>query len=245
MGEEFNSLASIDLGQTGADGYLWYTDAPFGWPALPADSLSANRSVLTINQTSGEESWGLFTASAKSGKGRGFRFGYFEARLAFDPSHSLTSTKWPSFWALKFDSITGRSSNPRWPELDFFEAYHAPKTAFEKALVGTLHDLTAGNPEKDRSSQPNNYHLLPHVDFQQFHTYGCLWQPGSVTWYFDGTPVITQKYSTHGVPVPNPAGHPVGTFSNMDTDTVPNGMTLILGSGMNYPLQVDWVRVWQ
>lgn len=241
--DDFTSLATIDRTATGKPGHLWFTDRPFGWGTTAPESLSASNSVLTINQTTKSPNYGIGTVSPTSKEGRGFTFGYFEARLSFDPSNSTRSEGWPSFWGLSKDHIAGRPSRPRSAELDFFEAYNDPGQPFENIFAGTLHDWSLDGAEVDRGSYGNNVHRLDKVDFTQWHTYGCLWQPGKVTWYFDGKPIHTQTYSADAPPVPNTGNHAAGTFSNLDSD--PEGQALILGSGVNYPLKVDWVRVWQ
>jgi len=241
--DDFTSLATVDLTATGKPGHQWYTDRPFRWGTTSPDSLSVTDSVLTINPKTKSPNYTIGTVSPTSKQGRGFTFGYFEARLAFDPSHATRSDGWPSFRGLSKDHIACRPSRPRSAELDFFEAYNDPGRPFESIFAGTLHDWSLKGEEIDRGSYGNNVYPLKGVDFTQWHTYGCLWQPGKVTWYFDGKPILTQAYSASAPPVPNTGGHPAGTFSNLDSD--PEGQALILGSGVNYPLKVDWVRVWQ
>jgi hypothetical protein len=61
--------------------------------------------------------------------------------------------------------------------------------------------------------------------------------------------VLTQRYSASTVGSPaavNAAGGgsvPVGVFDVLDTE--PLGMVLILGTGPAWPMNVDYVRVWQ
>ena len=176
-----------------------------------------------------------------------FRYGYFEARMRFDPTLGKEGRGFPAWWA--FSVYHSRVNNmDRWAELDFFEAY-AEYSDYSGAFVGTVHDWNDSSKVHYQSS--NNWQPLPEeTDFNKWHTYGCLWTPGEITWYFDDVPLMTQKYSATAPPEPipnagegSPTPAPPGTFSILDTD--PEGMLLILGSDPNWPLYVDWVRVWQ
>ena len=81
------------------------------------------------------------------------------------------------------------------------------------------------------------------LDFSQWHTYAALWQPGKVTWLLDGEPLYSQRYGAESVPAPNTPGNPAGTFAVLDQESP--GETLILGCGKNWPIEIDWVHVWQ
>lgn len=243
LSDDFDSPNSIDFSGTGASGYTWYTDMPWGYGVTPRSALNVANSVLTISQQSENYNFAISTVSAKTKNGKGFRYGYYEARLAFNPADATKSQGWPSFWAMSRDHMVGEN-NSRLGELDFFEGWHDAYSSYNQYFNGTVHDwnLTT-SPKTDIGSYSNNRASLVGTDFNAFHTYGALWKPGSVTWYFDGRALFTQAYSSNGAPVPNPDGYGSGTFSILDKE--PNGMGVILGSGVNYPMKVDWVRIWQ
>ncbi|WP_156911110.1 glycoside hydrolase family 16 protein [Arsenicicoccus bolidensis] len=242
LDDTFDDLASVDLTGTGAPGRRWFTDRPFGWGRTMPQDLTVRDSVLTISPSTKSPNYGIATSSPTSHEGRGFRYGYFEARMAFDPEDWRRSTGWPAFWGLSHDQIVG-VGRPRWAELDFFEAYRDPGRPYEHIFAGTVHDWLAGPPETDRANHGNSSAPLAGVDLTQMHTYACLWQPGRITWIFDGRELFTQTYSKDAAPSPNPRGLAPGIFSPLDTDV--NGQTVILGTGVDHPLRVDWVRVWQ
>lgn len=240
--DEFSSMSTIDVSGTGAPGYQWYTDRPFGWGRTPAADLSTSNGILTISPSTASPNYSIATSSPTSRSGKGFRYGYFEARMAFDPRKAAGSAGWPSFWGVSHAQVTG-AGMPRSMELDFFEAYHAPYQPHEDVFSGTVHDWIIGPPQLDRANYGNNGKSMSGFDWQNFHTYGCLWQPGKITWYLDGQAQFSQQYSADAPPVPNTAGLASGVFSPLDTDL--SGQTVILGSGVGYPMSVDWVRVWQ
>lgn len=242
--DDFDSLDSIDLAGDGKPGHTWYTDLPFNWGSSDADWFSVNDGVLTINPSRTNNNYQLSSATAAGGHGKGFHYGYFEARMAFDPAHATGSDGFPAFWGVSLDQMLG-GNNTRTMELDFFEAMHPSGEAgkpFGDTFAGTVHDLRI-NPEVDRANYGNNISHRPGTDWTQFHTYGCLWERGVITWYLDEVPVLQQRYSADAEPRPNPQGLSKGIFSPLDSDT--SGQVVILGTGNDYPLKVDWVRVHQ
>ncbi|MBR6307295.1 MAG: family 16 glycosylhydrolase [Lachnospiraceae bacterium] len=105
-------------------------------------------------------------------------YGYVEARIALP----ATQGAWPAFWMLpQSTEVYGG-----WPvsgELDIMETT-AAMTAEGKAC-GTLHWGTPSHVYKG-----SGYVALDSA-LTYFHTYGVDWQPGQITWYFDGKPVYT------------------------------------------------------
>ena len=105
-------------------------------------------------------------------------YGYIEARIALP----ATQGAWPAFWMLpQSTEVYGG-----WPvsgELDIMETT-AAMTAEGKAC-GTLHWGTPSHVYKG-----SGYVALDSA-LTYFHTYGVDWQPGQITWYFDGKPVYT------------------------------------------------------
>jgi len=89
-------------------------------------------------------------------------YGYFEARI-YLPGTGGNINNWPAFW------LDGQS----WPadgELDVMEGL--------SGKAGWHFHSPAGGPG---ATSP--------ADFTGWHTYGALWEPGSVTYYYDGVEV--------------------------------------------------------
>lgn len=89
------------------------------------------------------------------------------------------------------------------------------------------------------------------VDLSEWHTYGCLWEPGSCQWYLDGELLPTgQTWDVDkkvvGTPTPvNTSGQNVtspAAFEQFDSELA---MDVILGTGTGRPFEVDWVQIWQ
>jgi hypothetical protein len=234
--DDFNSINTIDINGTKKPGFKWYVDSTL-W--ANGDNRVSN-SVLTVANNSWTANWTLSTMTRKDTVGQSFKQGYFEARMRFDPTLGKKAKGWPAFWSLSTSWLKNRKI---WAELDFFEAYTGGNAAYENPFVGTLHDWRDG--AKFHFQNSNNWIPMSKdsTDYSQWHTYGCMWETGKVTWYFDEKLLMTQLYSSTDVPNPQTKPDaPVGTFSFLDKD--PGGVFLILGSD-EWPMDVDWVRVWQ
>jgi beta-glucanase (GH16 family) len=183
-----------------------------------------------------------------SGNGREWKFGYMEARISFDPTLGPQSQGFPAVWASSAYNVlygTGDGKYDIWPELDIFEAFTSGHTSYTGDFWGTLHQWQ----ENSVSYTSTNNFQPTSVDWSQWHIVAVLWMQGHVTWYLDGAPLMTQKYSSQAPPDPLAATKtgitptPAGVFNILDTQDM--GMALILGSSPGWPMNVDWVRVWQ
>jgi len=240
--DDFDSLESIDVKGTKKSGYKWYVDAPiWGSGITDPSAYNVSNSVLTVTSDGYTANWTLTSYSPGGKVGYSFRYGYFEARIRFNPKLGKIARGFPAWWCFSVNhSVNGDPS--RWAELDFYEAYTGGYADYNGLFVGTVHDWA--NDSKTHYQNSNNVQWLSDTTFSKWHTYGCLWTPGRITWYFDNDSLMTQTYSADKTPYPQTNPHaPVGTFSILDTE--PLGMMLILGSDEKWPMEVDWVRVWR
>jgi hypothetical protein len=245
--DDFDSLSTIDTKATGDPGYNWYPRSP--WNILPTSVYSVANSALRLSTAVYTTNWGLASTDVKTGAGHNFTFGYFEARINFNPTLGPNGAGWPSFWSVSTDKAEFGALSP-YGELDFFEAF--PQTSpgnYYGFFGGTIHDWR-GSSQTGYTDYINSPNSGPTgANWTQWHVVGCLWLQGQATWYLDGTALFTQRYSasTTGSPAAvNAAGGgsiPVGVFDVLDTE--PLGNMLILGTGPAWPMDVDYVRVWQ
>jgi hypothetical protein len=230
--DEFDSPNSIS--PTGTGNYKWY---PKGWftntdgspQFAPPTSYSVHNGMLTINTDYTGYGWDLATA-APGGVGKTFQHGYFEASIQYDPKYAKTGLKsWPAFWSKAIESTNG-AEDANTAELDFFEAY--PTGTGKTSTLQTIHDWkSVGGKLTNKADTKQNAAKLPAgYDPTQFHTLGCLWEDGTISMYVDNKLV--------GVSL---SWKPGSTYSVLDADH----MIVILGSGVNWPMNVDWVRIWQ
>lgn len=269
--DDFNSIATIDVNNTLAPGYKWYMtntkipqDSPDGTQAAGVtqapSSVSVANSVLTFTPSAGSGGW--LTTTGYTGNS-GTRYvgqpiaatgGYFEAKFSYNPnftpaaSFSFPFQYWPGFWIedinLWLSINDGVAAGRNLAELDFFEGFGGSgqsNTAFE------VHDWTDNiHSVQLNNGQPN----LGSPNFNNMNTFGTLWVPqsknggtGLVQRFFNGTHLtsadVTYSSSTTS---PEADGGFTGVFSDLDTSV---GYALQIGSGHNWPINIDYVMVWQ
>ncbi len=228
--DEFGSLSLAPSSISSAN-YNWYPGIWWENPGPASSLITDSSSVLTLDwNRSSSHSTGLEDTSISSESGNGsagqtFRYGYFEASMKWD---NVTGS-WPAFWMLPIQGIQGAANTG---EIDIFEGQGG-----SNAYYGTL--LTWKNSVPTWASSPNTFSLPANNDFTQFHTYGLLWTPGEVTWYYDNNPVGSASTTA--------------LFDQQD-------FYLVLGSqeganwtagnlrgvaATNINLYVDWVHVWK
>jgi hypothetical protein len=256
--DDFNSISTIDVDGTGAPGFNWYTRFSRGGRGgqggpdhtLPS-GYSVSHSVL-MTTSAGSFAQAMTTRDPVTGNGQAWNFGFFEARIRFDPTLGPKAPWFPCFWALSSFYEQYHNENIR-PELDIFEAYSQGPNGrggngpYPGEFLGTLHHWQLnGNGQQLNISNSNNNQKVD-VDWSQWHVIAALWVPGKVTWYLDGKALMSQEYSATGPPNPLPheragaATDFTGVFDVLDTQT----MQLIIGSAPGWPMYFDWVRVWQ
>ena len=238
--DDFDSAATLDWQVSGKPGFKWYLDRPFGWDAVRPADLTVADSVLTIKTPEHCAGWGPSTYSTKGLTGSAFRYGYFEAKIRFDPALGRHASYFPAWWSFSVAHATDKNDE-HWGELDFFEAMPDASGLYKGAYVATVHDWIRENGGPQNHQNTNNW-FDGQITDADWHVYGCLWEPGRFAWYLDGRCITEVTYSADGHPTPqaNPASF-VGCYSFLDKED----MLLILGTCEEWPMEVDWVRVWQ
>ncbi|ROR55237.1 glycosyl hydrolase family 16 [Luteococcus japonicus] len=225
---DFDDLTQVDLTGRGTKGKSWFVDRPFS-PKLAADDLSVHDSVLTLDQSDNEgPNLAISSVSSLTGEGQTFRYGWFEARIRFNPANAPRSTGWPSFWMMSADHFKG-TRNDLWGEIDIVELHHEPREAFKSGFSGSIWTHT-GAQVNTRINRHHSKHV--DTDWSAWHTYSCVWTPGEVVWFMDGREVLRHSYAANSQ-----------ASRALDGDT--GGQALVLGTGRDNPMEVDWVRVWQ
>lgn len=222
--DEFNSPDTISPDGTG--NYNWYR-SNFYSPSLtlPADGYSIQDGYLTLKTDASGYSNGLQTADPEN-TAQAWRYGYFEARIRFNPNGSQ-GEGWPSFWSSSIAFVTKQVAvNAPFSELDFME-YYTPQ-AGASIYETNVHQIINSEPETGVQNANDMPRVPKDTDFATWHTYGCRWTPTETRWYFDNKLVTTV------------ATGPSSPFSILDQSK----MFVILGTGANWPMDVDYVRIW-
>jgi beta-glucanase (GH16 family) len=223
--DEFDSS---HVSPTGTGSYTWYPgiwwERSLPLPSLITDSNSALN--LTWSTSGGMYDTSISGLSRDGTQGHTFRYGYFEARMKWD----VTTGSWPAFWMVPKQGMQGATDTG---EIDIFEGQGSqPFTYF-----GTLHEWN-GTTEIRRNS-PNWVNLPISNDFSQWHTYGLLWVPGKVTWYYDNQAL----FSSNTTSVFDAQDFFVVLSMYEGANWTKGNMTGVTASNLN--LSADWVRVWQ
>jgi beta-glucanase (GH16 family) len=143
--------------------------------------FSVNDGVLTIT-TPPSSKHGAVASLTTQGAGtdethQDFLFGYFEARLRFD----WNPDNWDSFWLMS--GLVGKPG--RSCEIDIMEPQSNDST-----YIGTVHDWDSGKRLKMAFSK---IQLPRSARFSEWNTFGALWQPGKISWYFNNRLVGSQN----------------------------------------------------
>jgi len=228
-----DDFSTLDLSPDGLGAHIWFEGFWWGEKHAPLHNISVSGSVLSLNWQRGQEAshTSITTFSRDRRHFRAWRYGYFEARMRWNPVRGA----WPAFWLIPVQDATAQNiynGVRESGEIDIFEGQGDHPHTF----YGTVHDWIN---RQDRASSNNRFELPGGTDFSQFHTYGVLWTPGRVTWYFDNQPLHSE--STPAV------------FDKQDFFIVlgmQEGVNWRYGnlSGVTVPsltLNVAWVRVWQ
>ena len=134
-----------------------------------------------------------------------YTYGYLEARAWV--SGTTTITNWPAIW----------TDGQNWPqdgELDIMEGLSGQ-------ACWHFHDPQGGPGGCSSATYTGGW-----------HTYGADWEPGTVTYYYDGTPVGT---ITTGITT-----SPMYIILNLATDNTNSGPLQTPAT-----LRIDYIRLWQ
>ena len=269
--DDFDSYDTIDFSGEGKEGYNWYTDRPYGMTTLTKDDMQIKDSVLFMQPEICPSAIGMTTFSTKGKTGFVMKYGYAEARIRADePVGEYDGV--PAFWAiglrdmLKTDVIGWKDCG----ELDILEIERCVDPESGKTrnyYTGTLHHWRRSGELRENGApvQTCATNLVNALGYNErrwldgeWHTYAALWEPGHVSWYLDGKLMHSARYTPDALPeyyygeeqthLPrHEEAHPeaahrtwVGGHSVMDGEEE----VVILGCNKNWPMEVDWVRVW-
>ena len=251
--DNFDSISTIDTGNTGAPGFKWYPAGVHKWgkPDTQPSEYSVNNSVLRIAPSHSTYNRNFMTRDPNTGEGQSFGRGYYEVRMRVDADGVRNvppeNSSWPAFWAQS--NHLHRLNQRPYVELDMVEIMRKDE------FLGTLWAHHGGQFDKslmikNRKADYRN----PNYHSADWHTYGCLWDTNGVEWYIDGVLVLKQYWGEkRNLLAPNdPQQNPVAADGTNPTLSNPFGLfdsetaiDVILGTGKTWPMEVDWVRIWQ
>jgi virginiamycin B lyase len=176
-----DDFSTLDLSANGYGNHLWYPGLYYQPQKPNAGSIFAgSTSGLTLHwdRNSGNDNTSLEGCANNASYCTTFRYGYVEACMKWD----ITAGAWPAFWMITKQSVLGAQHVG---EIDIFEGQGNDPNHF----YGTVNEWTDATLTSSNSPSANRFALPPNTDFGQWHTYGVLWVPGRITWYFDNVAV--------------------------------------------------------
>ena len=259
--DDFTTSATIDKNATGAPGYKWYLDRPDpGDRDLLSSEVEVKNGKLILKPADRGD-WGISTWSARGKTGFKYQYGYAEIRFRHDYeypdgyTHTTGRTNgWPCIWLWRTNTSPA-GQDQRLVELDIYEAYN-------KGGKFSAHDsLAHAGGGWSYLTMKWDYFFMQN---SKYHLLGLLWEEGKVTWYVDNLKTCMFEYSgskivkattfnttaSFGGPYfgnPTPVASGTTTMNTMGSYTMleQQTMQLILGAHADWPLEVDWVKVWQ
>ena len=252
--DHFETNATIDKAATGQHGYKWYVTRPWGEANLGAEDYRVENGVLHLTTDDTLWNYSLATIDAKrTGVGFAFNKGYIEIRVRMKSTGdggTVNGIRVPAVWAHPASTIWGtRGAGQTSIELDWFE-YWGNKYGtlrFDTTLHETRYDAQGKEIGKVTHGEK---HTEPIGDYE-WHTYGMAWSDGVLKTYFDNEWISTLTYSEDGYPDPMPSGSlniqagTGDTYNGLWSALDHQDMPIILGGASDFPLEVDWVHVWQ
>lgn len=230
-----DNFNSFDLSPDGKGVHTWYEGLWFRHDLAPLENIEHSQDGLSLVWRRGQKipETSITTLSHDLRNCHAWRYGYFEARMRWEPLPGA----WPALWLIPVQDADGRAVDGglrESGEIDIFEGQGDRPRDF----YATIHRWVNGKDVQNNGT--SNRELIPLLSgYADWHTYGLLWTPEKITWFFDGRPIHSE------------ASYPI--FSRQDYYLV---LSEQLGQQWQYGkidgsnerelrLDVQWVRVWQ
>ncbi len=242
--EEFNSAeTALDWQDTRKPGFSFYRTRPLGWPITATDGIIIKEGILTLQEANNYANFQITTIAGKDDNGSWTGFAptlkkgglYFEAAIAFDPffeDNNPNVEGCPAFWTFSAEHLYPYESRPYEAfETDFMEYKPSWFDGLKDRYVQALHYWNISvTSDPVFTSYPHRVIIVSdQIDWSSFNVFGVLWEPGKgIKTYFNDK--LMRSVSLEDFQL----------LATADDQHFP----VILGSGQ-WPMQVDWVRVWQ
>lgn len=150
-------------------------------PQNPFSLITGGGLNIRLQRTSKSWTSGVLTSVDSVGEGFSQQYGYFEMKAKFPRGEDT----WPAFWLL--NTAAKRSRAPA-GEIDVVEYIANPH--FANYMATTLHDWS-------NHTAPAASHYRVPSPMGGFHTYGMMWTPDTMTFYFDSA--VTMRCPTPSI----------------------------------------------
>lgn len=187
-----DDFSNLDLSPDGGGSHRWYNTLWMRGQVNPNKFHQMDGFVRLETEVEPRkivQTTAITTMPRKPGTETLFHYGYFEARMRYQPGPYA----WPAFWLLAkdrigFDEAVGKGE---WCEIDIFEGGRP------KYFQGTVHHWL---DFKSTTNQNAHFALPAETNPGDWNTYGVLWTRQTISWFFNGkllgsapTPAICRK----------------------------------------------------
>ena len=169
-------------------------------------------------------------------------YGYFEISMSFPPVAGM----WPALWleneAATTSYVPTASSTHSYGELDMIEWQSQTPNTYN----GTIHDWygTSSVSDQQNNDGSNTATFPMGTNLAAYNTYGVLWTPTEIVWYFNNEEMIAataanypQAFSTFNAsPMYLMLSNQPGSNWGGSGSVEPSAETV---------MKVQWVHVWQ
>ncbi len=249
--DDFDFL-HVDSEYTADYGYKWYLTDQTGVTGDMSDLIKTEDGVILAGKRM-RYNWLLSTIDGETGAGwQGFTFGYLEYRSRFERTPNVetqTIKGAPAVWSFSHQTIAPHifGDPGRQVEVDWME-YWGNKYQNGTWTV-TLHDSVGDYNKQNMNNNPNHFVKGSYdendIGDGEWHTVGYRWEKGLMICYLDGREIWRQEWG--GPDGPNPPAN-VGAGEYRDDVfqfTDKQTLALLLAGGVQHPMELDYIRVWQ
>ncbi len=241
--DDFDSLDTIDVDNTGEAGYNWYVERPYCHTSLTAGvDYTVKDSVLTLCNVDSRWNYGIGTYHPTTRTGFSFCQGLLEFRIRIPRPRKNDKEAGekgvPAVWSFPPNKITDETLE--WVEPDWMEYWG------DSYWTTSIHHLKRAVYKGPYSYKTTNTNKRgpDGLDDCEWHTMQFLWDDGRIEGYLDDVQTMVMTYGDGKVTPPERLY--VGECLSDQYSTMAwEPQTLILGGSKCNPMEVDWIRVWQ
>jgi Glycosyl hydrolases family 16/Abnormal spindle-like microcephaly-assoc'd, ASPM-SPD-2-Hydin len=230
-----DTFSTISLCTTDTAGCNWYYPGLYNFGATGAVTDPTNTYVNLNWVTSEIYTTNISTCAMNGIYCKGWTFGYFEASMAFN---NVTGN-WPAVWlqALNYNKYSTHTG----PEIDIFEWQSNTSTVG----FSTLHTWLNGTDLGTNSG--SNTWSLSGATLSNYNTYGVLWTPTAIAFYFNNSLVETVNTTVSPYNREFNGQYPVflALSEQAGCNFVLYQVTPCSGQVSPLNMQVQWVHVYQ
>lgn len=182
-----DTFAPFSYCTVGTPGCNWYGPGLY-WHSVNngvvTDPSNTYANLNWLNtQTASQSSTNMSTISQNGAYHHAWTFGYFEISMAFNPAPG----QWPAVWLMPV-SMAQPGGTVTGGEIDIFEWFsEIPTLGGGTANVWSNGKMIATNSKGGK----NLWSLPAGTNLANYNTYGLLWTPTSISWYFNNALVET------------------------------------------------------